>query len=35
MSYLEEFCQGAIFVIVVCLFMLSAVMRRRNRGQKS
>ena len=30
MSYLEEFCQGAIFVIVVFLLMLSAVMRRRN-----
>ena len=34
MSYLQEFCQGVIFVIVVCLLVLSAVMRRRNK-QKS
>ena len=30
MSYSAESCQGAIFVIVVCVLMLSAVMRRRN-----
>ena len=34
MSYSEEFCQGTIFVVVVCLLMLSAVMGGRNK-QKS